>query len=524
MSANSERHYDLIVVGSGLGSLATASLMASVGKKRVLVLESGRKLGGFLHTFRRGEYRWEPGVHYVSDMKPGLINRACMDLVTGGKAKWHQLSEPLDNVFFPDANFRLHADPKHNKRLLIDRFPAEEAGIVRYFKDMKRLRSWSQRWYISKQFPDKLASIVSSGRALAERNTKEYLDELFDDELLKAVLASQWPDFGSPPHESALAFHGIVASAFYTGGFYPIGGPDAIISGAVEQIEKFGGSCLRRHHVDEILIEDGKAYGVRATSRKGSADYTADRIVSGAGVRTTFENMVAPEWGQVERAKVRKAKPGKSTLILFLGLNDDPTKHGFEDCNYWMYRDTHHVPTVAAAGELPVIEGSYLTFGGPMRDPDSTTHVAQIVTFSDDVSWANFEGSEWKKRGSDYHAHKDKITELLLDFVEQYTPGVRELIAYSELSTPLTIKTFLGHPHGQIYGRACNHDRMGEGEFNVGTSIENLYLTGTDLVNPGIDSALMAGVMTASKLLGWVGMPRVVTKAFTTKYPDAQAA
>lgn len=509
-----ENHYDLIVVGSGMGSLATASLMATVGKQRVLVLESGRKLGGFLHSFRRGPYHWEPGVHYVSGMEKGNLNRRCMDLVTGGNTQWQKIGDPLENLFFPEGNFKMHSDPKRFERDLIERFPAEEQAIRRYFKDMKRLLGWSTRWYISKQFPDRLAKRVSYGRKLAMRNTKQYLDELFDDPFLKAIVTAQWPDFGTPPHQSALAFHAIVATAFYSGGFYPVGGPNSLIDGAVAQIENQGGACLRNHKVEEILIHDNRAYGVQVTTNKGTEEFFAPKIVSGAGVANTFEKMVPKAYAKTERAKVGRARVGTSSVNLFLGLKEHPATRGFRDCNYWMYRNSTHVQPAGRRGALPPIGGAYLSFGS-MRDPHSTAHTAQIVTFSESRDWAQFDAGEWKQRGESYEQRKEAVIEQLLDFVEGYTPGLRDLIDHQELASPLTIKSFLDHPHGQMYGRACTPARLGDNEFNVGTSVENLYVTGTDLANPGIDSALMVGVMTASKLLGPIGMPRIMTRAFS---------
>lgn len=500
-----------------MGSLTTASLMATVGNKKVLVLEAGPKLGGFLHSFRRDTYNWEPGVHYVSGMNEGSTNRRCMDLVTGGKVRWHQISDYFENFMFPQENFLVSSNAKKYQRELIARFPAEAKSINRYFKDMKSLLGWSTRWYISKQFPDWLAQLVSSGRKLARRNTKEYLDELFDDPLLKAILTAQWPDFGTPPHESALGFHAIIATAYYSGGYYPVGGPDSMINGAVEQISKAGGRCLRRHEVTDILIEDNKAFGVRVKHKKGIKEFFAPKIVSGAGVINTFQKMVASEYATAERQKVRNAITGTSSMNLFLGLNDDPAKHGFADCNYWMYSNTSHLKSATPAGEMPAVDGAFLSFAS-MRDPASTSHTAQIVTFSNDTDWAEFAESDWKRRGEEYENRKAEMIEKLLDFVEQYHPSLRELIEHKELSTPLTVKSFLHHPHGQIYGQACTEERMGENEFSIGTSVKNLYLTGTDVVNPGVDAALMSGVMTASKLLGWTGMPRIMTRAFSEQY------
>ena len=49
------------VIGSGIGALTAASLLATLGRKRVLVLERHRVIGGFTHEFKRpGDRRWDP--------------------------------------------------------------------------------------------------------------------------------------------------------------------------------------------------------------------------------------------------------------------------------------------------------------------------------------------------------------------------------------------------------------------------------------------------------------------------------
>jgi choline dehydrogenase-like flavoprotein len=67
-----QRPFDAIVIGSGMGALTFASVMARMRKWRVLVLERHFKIGGFTHTFSRpGGWTWDVGVHYVGEMGPG---------------------------------------------------------------------------------------------------------------------------------------------------------------------------------------------------------------------------------------------------------------------------------------------------------------------------------------------------------------------------------------------------------------------------------------------------------------------
>ena len=78
-----ENHYDAIIIGSGIGRLTTASLLAQVERKRVLILERHFKIGGFTHTFgRKGKYEWDVGLHYVGEMGVGEVPRAVFDFIT----------------------------------------------------------------------------------------------------------------------------------------------------------------------------------------------------------------------------------------------------------------------------------------------------------------------------------------------------------------------------------------------------------------------------------------------------------
>jgi hypothetical protein len=59
----------VVVIGSGMGGLAAASILSAAGK-RVLVLEQAGKIGGCLHVFKSGGYEFDTGLHYVSGAPP----------------------------------------------------------------------------------------------------------------------------------------------------------------------------------------------------------------------------------------------------------------------------------------------------------------------------------------------------------------------------------------------------------------------------------------------------------------------
>jgi len=78
--------WDAIVIGSGMGGLATAALLARYGRKRVLVLERHYVAGGFTHAFHRLGYEWDVGVHYIGQVQtPGSPLRAAFDNLSDGR-------------------------------------------------------------------------------------------------------------------------------------------------------------------------------------------------------------------------------------------------------------------------------------------------------------------------------------------------------------------------------------------------------------------------------------------------------
>jgi phytoene dehydrogenase-like protein len=94
--------------------------------------------------------------------------------------------------------------------------------------------------------------------------TQEYLERHFQDARLKALLVSQWGDYGLPPSRSCFGIHGVVASHYLNGGWYPVGGGQSIASNILPIIERAGGRAIERCQVVEILIDNGRAVGVRA--------------------------------------------------------------------------------------------------------------------------------------------------------------------------------------------------------------------------------------------------------------------
>ena len=97
--------FDAIIIGSGIGGLSTGALLALNGQ-RVLVLEKHFKIGGWTHTFRRDNYEWDVGIHYIGEVhKPWAAVRRLFDLVSDGQLKWSPMDANYDRIIFPDQSY-----------------------------------------------------------------------------------------------------------------------------------------------------------------------------------------------------------------------------------------------------------------------------------------------------------------------------------------------------------------------------------------------------------------------------------
>src|SRR5580704_68114 len=161
--------FDAIVIGSGMGALAFAGLMARMRKWRVLVLERHFKIGGFTHTFSRpGGWTWDVGVHYVGEMEKGMSGRRLFDFITDSRVDWSPLPDVYDVFVYPGLTLKVPKGRANLERALVEAFPAEKQAIGQYFRDIKSAANWFNRRMMSLLTPPPLSWIVSAINGFSE--------------------------------------------------------------------------------------------------------------------------------------------------------------------------------------------------------------------------------------------------------------------------------------------------------------------------------------------------------------------
>ncbi|PJZ70808.1 phytoene dehydrogenase [Leptospira perolatii] len=532
------REYDVVIIGSGMGALTLGSLLAQFAEKKVLLLEQHFKAGGFTHVFKReGKFLWDVGIHYVGDMHPDSMLRKLFDLVTNGKVDWAEMPKVFEKFVYPNLSFGVKNEPEEYERDLENLFPQEKEAIRRYFQDVKKVASWHGRHMMLKALPpfmDKFgAAIDLLGSSSALSTTKEYLDANFQDEKLKALLCSQWGDYGLPPSKSSFAIHALIVAHYLRGGFYPVGGSGHIAQAVQDILKQHGGKIALFREVQEIIMEGNKAVGVKVLNRRKSEEegrpveetYFAPAIASNAGAYNTFLKLL-PASAKIpfrkELQDFAEQNPLTTNVTLYLGLKDDPRKLGFFGENHWIYSSFDHDKNFEEGHkwtEGSAIPGVYLSFPS-LKDPQAHAPTAEIIAFCDYKFFEPWKNQPWKERDSEYKAKKQTLIDRLLNYVEERYPGFKKIVEYTELSTPITTEHFTLHQNGTIYGLPCVPDRFRESKapwFSPTTPIENLYLTGADAASPGVSGAMMGGVSAFARISGGITLLQLFKKAGARK-------
>jgi all-trans-retinol 13,14-reductase len=508
-----EGAFDAIVIGSGIGGLAAAALMARHAGKRVLVLERHYTAGGFTHVFHRPGWEWDVGVHYVGQVgDPRSQVRAMFDEITEGRLTWNAMPDVYDRIRIADRSYDFVTGAERFRERMQEYFPGERQAVARYVQQVRDAAGASAMYFAEKALPAALASLAGPllrRRFLrhARQTTMGAIERLTGNRELVAALTGHWGNYGLPPGASSFGIHAIIAEHYFDGGFYPVGGASRIAASIEPAIERAGGKILVGAEVAGILVDArNRAAGVRMADGQ---ELRAPVVMSDAGAWNTFARLL-PECagGRAEAlADIERIPGSMSHLCLYVGLRRGPTDPEFGGANLWIYPDADHDANVARFGADPEQPFPCLFISFPSaKDPTfakrypgrATIEVITLVPYGWFERWQD---TRWKRRGADYDAFKQRLAERLRGELERHVPAVRGKIEYCELSTPLTTRHFANFQRGEIYGLSATPERFRVRWLGPRTPVQNLYLTGADAAVPGVTGAMFGGALAASAVL-----------------------
>jgi phytoene dehydrogenase-like protein len=512
--AHAGRDCDVLLIGGGHNGLVCAGYLARAGHK-VTVLERREVVGGAAVTeeFHPG-FRNSVASYTVSLLQPKVI--ADLDLHAHGL----RIVQRRRNNFLPlpDGRYLLTGGGETQAQVAkfsprdAERLPAYEARLDAIADVLRALalqpppNVTDGGWW--KALPELLRG-ARLGRQLHR------LDETLRQELLDlfTISAAEYLDrwFESAPIKAVLGFDGVVgnyASPYTPGSAYvllhhvfgevngvkgawghAIGGMGAITQAMASAARAAGVDIRTGEGVDEVLVEDGRAVGVRTS--KGQT-LRARAVVANVNPKLLYQQLMRAETvPPATRERMAHYRCGSGTFRMNVALSKLP------DFTALPGEGDHLTAGIILAPDLDYMDRAYRDArdSGWSHEPivemlipstldDSLAppgqHVASL--FCQHVAPELSDGRRWDD-------HRDEVADLMIATVDSYAPGFKDSVLGRQALTPLDLERTFGLIGGDIFHGALSLNQLFSARPMVGQAdyrgaIPRLYLCGAG-THPG---------------------------------------
>ncbi len=503
--------YDVIVIGSGLAGLSCAAAFARQGFK-ALVLEQHDKPGGYATAFKRpGGFNFDASLHSTTvGERDGRFNLIY---------NFPEITEveflPHPNLFrsiYPDHDLRVaQRDPGAYIEQLCQLFPEESENIKGLFADMQGLAddigriSARQGQVDMSNFPNDFPFLFK----FYGKTWGEMAGTRIRSPKLKAIVSGQCGYYGLPPSRLSCFYYAMPFMGYLKGGgFYPKGRSQDISNAFVKYLSDRGGKVLLKSRVDEILLSNGAATGVRTHDGR---TFTARAVVSNASPHETLGRLIGdPAVLAAEQEKWKNYSISISSFQVFLGLKEDLVrKLGITDSEIFIETSYDQEAAYECALRGDVESGGVgITLYdnvNPEYSPRGKNTI-NLMILQGYAPWEKYEAAYLAGDKKAYRKEKERMAEILIAKAEKaLLPGLAKAIQVKEIGTPLTNLRYTGHPRGAIYGWDQTVSNSGNTRVGHTTPVKNLYLAGAwSRPGHGYGAVIPSGVECFAEIIqGW---------------------
>jgi all-trans-retinol 13,14-reductase len=482
----------VIVIGSGISGLTTASLLARQGH-HVIILEKNSAPGGVLQRFKRKFIDFDVGFHYTGNLGHHEILSALW--------KYLGVFDHLNIMKFPEeaadcvaitgskTRARAYFSYAALQNELEQLFPVEKQGIRLFLQTIKTLGESIPFYNMQTDLKPFLQSLAFPEK----KSLGDLLRATISNSELQAILSLPVFLHGVPPDLIGITMHASVAHSVYSGMYTVDGGGRSITEAFINLLAEQGVEIKTCSEVQAITIQDGKVSGVQTTT----GDLQASAVIF-TGHPGDIHRMVPEKtFKNAYSNRLRQLKNTASMLLVFGSIDTNDVSPETIWNNYYQIP-----PALEFFNNIDYNSNScfFLSCCG-MRDSDHFSRGRQnrAVTLMRPAHWNEVScfDNENKKRSAGYKEWKKFAAQSLINDAAKIFPEIMHTFKEITTGSPLTFRDELNYPEGAVYGIQHSLD-----QFMIGarTHLPGLWLSGQNTLMPGILGASLSALVTVGSM------------------------
>ena len=488
------KEYDFVIIGSGLGGLTCAYILAEEGYS-VVVLEKNHQIGGNLQVFSRDKCIFDTGVHYIGSLDEGEnLNQFFKYLGLMDTLKWKRMDEDgFDVIRFDDGKeFKYAQGYDRFIEVLSHEFPNEREVIENYCKDIKETCTHFPLYNLK---VEEGANYLKNADLLSI-NAAEHIAAMTDNKLLRNVLGATNALYAGDKNTTPWYVHALIINSYLTGSYRLQDGGSQIAIQMAKSIRKLGGQVLKRKEVVGVDYHDNGL--VKNVNLKDGEKVFAKNFISNAHPAVTIDIFDEKRFLKPYVKRIKNLKNTPSSFIVHLVFKEDT--FNYINHNIYQFVGDNDVWDVIDY-EQSNWPKSYFVCTPASSKSEEFAEAMSVMTYMD------YEETEkWEKtfntvaqkgeRGDEYEAFKKVKEERIISLLEKQYPNIRSKIKAVYSSTPLTYRDYIGDKTGSLYGIAKDSNNPLKTQINSKTKVKNLSLTGQNLVFHGVLGVTLGAFVT----------------------------
>ncbi len=502
----------VIIIGGGMAGLSAGCYLRMNGVQTE-IFEMHNSPGGVCTSWSKGDYTVDLCVHWLVGSGPA----------DNFYDRWNELID-MERIDFVDHEEYMRVEDKSGKQIIIytnldqleeellNKAPEDEKEIAHFISGIRRLANLnmpndkalelSNLWDKTRMLWKILPYMGLFGKYM-HLPAREYAKRFSNPLLRKAIEKMFEPEMAVIFQMMTLAWMHKKSAG------YPVGGSLRFSGRVFQRYRKLGGHIHFQKRVAEILVERDRAIGIRLTD---GTEHFADYVISAADGHSTLFGMLKGEYLNPDILKWYTQMPTFPSLV-FVALGIDQSFTGDPHNLIFPLKEPIRIDPKTVIEDLPL---RILNFDPTLAPPGKTLATLMLETTAVDY-WNDL----FNDNLSLYHQEKNRISDAIIEALDNRIAGIREKIEMVDVATPATFFRFTGNWKGSFEGWLLTPEAGFKTLGHQLPKLDHFYMCGHWVeVGGGLPTVLRSGRTVAELICHAEGKPFQIIEPYRQSQPE----